>query len=1456
MRRTLLFIFVFSLTAFFGFSQPPKVAIAPHIERTQLQFIENKKQWWDGILFKTNLPFGSAFFEKNKITYQFIKEEDAHKFEHPHHSVKVGDIIHLHAFSMEFLNENADVKIKGQDTFKEYHNYFTGNQPEHWASHVHLYKNVVYENLYQGINLKYSSIGNSLKYELEVQPFADAALVKIKYNNAGEIKLKNGLLHIKTSVNELIEQAPYTYQIIDGQKKIIPSEFILKHNEISFKLSDYDHSQKLIIDPTLIFCTYTGSTTDNWGSSATYDNAGNLYAAGIATNLVGFGSGYLGYSWGNSGYPTTLGAFQTQYGGGDSIYANWNPYFGDMSIAKFNSTGTAMIYSTFLGGSDNDYANSLIVTPNNELIVFGRSYSTNYPVTSGCYQNTNHGSADIVITKFNAAGSALIGSTYIGGSNADGINYSPLELNLGSLKRNYGDDARGEVNLDASGNIYLAACTMSSNFPVTTGCYQHTFGGGLQDGVVMKFNANLTSLSWATYMGGTLNDACYSLDVDNTNNTVFVTGGTESLNFPTTSGAYNTTYQGGTADGFLFHLNATGTSLLASTFVGTNQYDQSYFVKLDRYNNPYIFGQTSGAYPVVGSVYSNAGSGQFVTEFNPTLSNIVVSTVVGNGSGSPNISPVAFTVDHCASGDVYLAGWGGYFFTYYNSNNVLQNFGPGQMPNMPLTANAIQTTTDEATASDFYIMVLGMNLHSLVFGSYYGGNGSIEHVDGGTNRFDKNGYIYGAICSGCGGNSLLQATPNAYSSTNNSFNCNLAAFRMFVTSPTTIAASPDSFNCKPFFVQFNCTSLVPYYKWNFGDGSPIDTTRNPTHTFVNSGTYHVQLIATDSSTCNIHDTVYLNIVCRNDSVHAKIILPPDTLCKNSPIHFSSSNNFSTTNYYWTFGDGGSSTAQNPFHSYVSAGSYVVKLVVNDTSICYRHDSMSVVVHVGLFNVADSFHVNRTHTCSLPAPFIFNGFTNNASGYYWDFGDGTPHNNSSLNITHTYIHSGTFIAKLIAWNYNACDSTDTFSVTIFVDSFFTKAKASPLNTFGCLPLNIQFHDSSFNALNYQWNFGDGTTSIAASPNHIYNQLGVFLVTLITNDSNTCNKSDTFKMHVRTDTSYVHSIASASPTTGCSPLSVQFTALNNNATSVIWYLGNGNTSTQSNFNFIYNDTLHYTVILIATDTNKCNKHDTSTVFIDPYFTQPFAKFSLSDTAACGNLPNVLFTNLSLGQTTNAWNFGDNTSSILQNPPSKNYSVVGDYKIKLVVTNPNDCVVADSTSQWVHVWQVAIDSFFIQPKTILKSDSLFSFINASQDADSYEWFVDGVLISNAQDFYQSWHPLGFHKICLVAKTKNNCNDTMCRLVQVEEVPYIGVPNAFSPNGDGENDEFRIYGIGIEEVDFKVYNRWGELVFHTTDRNQGWDGTYKGKPQEMEAYAWTLNATLITGEKKVMKGNVTLVR
>ena len=233
----------------------------------------------------------------------------------------------------------------------------------------------------------------------------------MEYEGADRLFLKNGNLHIQTSVNEIIEQKPFAYQVIAGKTVEVPCIFSLNKNILTFEFPNgFDNTIPLVIDPVLTFSTYTGSIADNWGYTSTYDANGNLYAGGIVFGL---------------GYPFTTGAYQTASGGGI-----------DIGISKFNSNGTGLIYSTYLGGTSSEIPHSLIVNNNNELLVYGTTGSLNFPITAGAYDvSFNGGTAvtvtgavpfpngsDIFISKFNAAGSALSGSTFIGGSGNDGLN--------------------------------------------------------------------------------------------------------------------------------------------------------------------------------------------------------------------------------------------------------------------------------------------------------------------------------------------------------------------------------------------------------------------------------------------------------------------------------------------------------------------------------------------------------------------------------------------------------------------------------------------------------------------------------------------------------------------------------------------------------------------------------------------------------------------------------------------------------------------------------------------------------------------------------------------------------------------------------------------------------------------------------------------------------------------------
>ena len=221
-----------------------------------------------------------------------------------------------------------------------------------------------------------------------------------------------------------------------------------------------------------------------------------------------------------------------------------------------------------------------------------------------------------------------------------------------------------------------------------------------------------------------------------------------------------------------------GSHLQSSTYYGSNEYDQVYFVDLDRYQNTYVFGQTEkqDSTFIDNAQWSIPGSGQFVSKITPDLSQRIYSTVFGSGTGI-NISPTAFLVDLCNK--MYLAGWGGTVNQYptYFSN-------AGYTHNMPISSDAYQSTTD---GSDFYIMVIEDDASGFVYGSYFGGPTSTEHVDGGTSRFDRKGKIYQAICAGCGNNSDLPTYPsNVVSATNNS-SCNLGVFKMEFDLPYVLA---------------------------------------------------------------------------------------------------------------------------------------------------------------------------------------------------------------------------------------------------------------------------------------------------------------------------------------------------------------------------------------------------------------------------------------------------------------------------------------------------------------------------------------------------------------------------------------------------------------------------------------------------------------------------------------------
>lgn len=873
-----------------------------------LQFVENKGQFEKQVLYRVQVNCGYVFLEKNAITFKLFKESE-YQASHQHlhkENLPTNPVVHGHSFRYVFLNGEANPAVIGVKPFFQKHNYFLGNDRSKWASNVNLFSEVVYENIYPGIKLRVFSKFGQIKYEWLVSPGANPDLIRIKLQGLDSIEVKNNSLLLKTAIGIVSDQNLLVWQNSNDRKELHPKGiscvYRLDGNIISYQFHNgYNPDSELVIDPILVFSTYSGSRGDNFGFTATYDSRGNLYAGGATDNSQGE-------------YPVSTGAFQINWAGGLGRDPVNLP--SDITISKYDSSGKNLIYATYVGGSDDDYPHSMVVNRDSELVVFGTSYSKNFPVTPNAFDTTHNSYSssdtltDIVVFKLSKWGDQLLASTFFGGSSHDGLTDK-------DLKYNYADDFRGEVLTDKGDNIYVVSTTNSKDIPLKN-AFQSTLGG-TADGLCLKFSKNLDQLLWATYFGGNASDGIYSLEFDKDEN-IFVAGGTQSDNLPTHTSAINKNRNGGT-DGFMASFDQQTFALTRATYYGTSTYDQIYFLEIDKLGNVYGTGQTTGEIVASNGAYSNkAKTGQFIFIADNTLSQVKRQTVFGARPHVPELSPSAFLVDSC--GNIYLSGWG-------------SNLGrPGTTNGLPITSNALQASTD---GNDFYLAVFSKNLYGLLYATYYGGNQSEDHVDGGTSRFDKRGIIYQSVCSSCPntpGNTLndFPTSSNAAFPKNVSWRCSNAAFKIDFQINHLVEARfiPDAVACGPTDVQFTNLSQgkINSY-WDFGDGnSSIE--KHPKHSFPKVGQYKISLISTDSSTCNVSDSSsgIVNVLQRSEADFEMV----KEECSNAVSFKNKSGHFETV--LWNFGDSTFTESIDPDpHEFTKAGIYYVRLITDRLKQC-------------------------------------------------------------------------------------------------------------------------------------------------------------------------------------------------------------------------------------------------------------------------------------------------------------------------------------------------------------------------------------------------------------------------------------------------------------------------------------------------------------------------------------------
>ena len=828
----------------------------------------NYGQWDDRIIYSIDVQMGRMFIEDNGMTYYFsdaLKHANK-KPKEEHHVTK------YHSIKQLFFNSSWNGFHEKTDSSKHYNNYILGKDSSKWKSHVRAYKNVTLNDFAPNINLFYKSKNNSLLYGFKVFPGGETEDLKFTFKGSEKVQIdRNGNLHISHRFGEIIQEAPIAWTQQGEIKTNVAVLFEINNDTISFVFPEgYDQNQTLIIDPNLTFSTFSGSTADNWGFTATPDINANLFGGGI---VFGFG------------YPTTIGAYDVSFNGGIGTFPT------DIGITKFSSNGASLIYSTYLGGTGNETPHSLIANDIGELFIYGITCSDDFPMAGMPYDNSYNGGpfvienslsfdgSDIYVARLKTDGSGLVASTYIGGSDIDGLNVSS------SLKYNYGDQFRGEISLDDMGNVYVSSTTYSNNFP-TSNAAQASLNG-IQDAVLIKLPPSLNTLTWSTFFGGNQEETGNSVAISSTDY-IYLAGGTNSNTLPMSSGI-DLSFNGGLSDGYIAKFNKLTGVLEAGTFMGLNEYDQTYFVQLDINDDVYVYGQTESAWAISPGCYGTPNSGQFIRKYNSDLTSIFWTTMIGAGSGHVEISPTAFLVSDCF--DIYLAGWGGSLNS--SLSQALFSSTNGFTPSTTPPNVGYQLSTN---GSNFYVAVLDQDAASLKYATFMGGlTSSSNHVDGGTSRFDKSGRIYHSVCGGCGGNPTgFTSTPGSWSQFNQSSNCNMATFKFELSSIDAVVPAVAPLICIPQPVVFqNSSTNGNTYLWDFGDGN-TSTDFSPTHFYTTPGNYTVQLIVTDSSGCFSPDSVSINV--NIGDFQGGVVQPTQPICPGDTFALDA---FGGTNYEWS-----------------------------------------------------------------------------------------------------------------------------------------------------------------------------------------------------------------------------------------------------------------------------------------------------------------------------------------------------------------------------------------------------------------------------------------------------------------------------------------------------------------------------------------------------------------------------
>jgi hypothetical protein len=636
--------------------------------------------------------------------------------------------------ALRFTRANAKATPEGVRRLPGTVNYLLGNAPSGWRTSLPTYGEVVYRNLWPGIDMAFRGDKGKLKYQFVLRSGARVQDIRLAYRGTDGLSVDGrGDLLIHSSLGMMVDSNPLSYQEIRGRRVPVPSRFALGHDgAFGFAVGGYYRDRPLVIDPGLAYSTFLGGTDNDFATGIALDGSGNAFITGDTASadfpttpgafdpsfngvpdafvtklnptgtalaystylggedldrgvdiaVDGAGNAYVTGGTGSADFPTTAGAFDTSYNG-----------VGDAFVTKLNPTGTALAYSTYLGGRDNDFGFGIAVDGAGDAYVHGHTFSADFPTTVGAFDTSFNGDFDAFVTKLNPAGTGLAYSTYLGGRD--------YEEGLG-------------IAVDAGGHAYVTGFTLSEDFPTTPGAFDTSFTG-VGDGFVTKLNPTGTALAYSTYLDGAAGDGI-ALDKDGD---AYLTGNA-SADFPTTQGAFDTSFNG-VEDAFVTKLNPTGTALAYSTYLGGGGDDIGNGIALDGSGDAYVTGQTSSEdFPTTAGAFDPSSNGDFdafVTKLNPTGNALAYSTYLGgefddfatgialDGSGEPYVIGITLSGDFPTTPGAFDTSFNGFYDAFVTKLGLGVGtpatliLSPNSATNMVGATHCVTATVEDASGN-------------------------------------------------------------------------------------------------------------------------------------------------------------------------------------------------------------------------------------------------------------------------------------------------------------------------------------------------------------------------------------------------------------------------------------------------------------------------------------------------------------------------------------------------------------------------------------------------------------------------------------------------------------------------------------------------------------------------------------------------------------------------------------